>query len=100
MLALLLPNRRRRRCASPESDITPMKPKRKNARNSTPADDGLKHEGALHANIRLAAQSAFERVHDEDEDGAEELPAGPADGAAYLWTDGLCCFDQVFERAG
>lgn len=77
-----------------------MNLKRKDARNRAPTDNSLKHEGALHANIRLTAQPAFERVHDEDEDGAEELPAGPADGAAYLWTDGLCCFDQVFERAG
>lgn len=49
---------------------------------------------------RTGVRPGLERVLHDDEDGAEQLPARPAQGAPYLRGERVRDLDEVFERDG
>lgn len=67
-------------------------------REDEQGEEGLEEEGAGHAEGGGGGGTVFEGVHEEQEDGAEELAAGPADDAADLRADRVRDFGQEFER--
>lgn len=70
------------------------------ARHRRGAHDRLEDQRLPHRERRMGPSARFQRVADNDEDPAEQLPARPADRGARLGAHGERDLDQPLERDG
>ena len=98
----------------PVSQPQPLHAERQRQWRNNARHDGLEDQRAPHVARRIIATPRplavavghhvhvplLQRVHDDDEDAAEQLAAGPADGGADFRRRGPGDLDEVLERDG
>lgn len=84
----------------PPPNIPPKEPDTNRKRRSHTSNNGRKNQRIAHIQWRVRVAAGLERILNQDENRAEQLPRGPADGAPDLRGKGVCDFDEVFEDDG